>query len=164
LISQNQFNNEMYRLLMASLSSGLRPTDSFITSTLQKFLFREMKLIDLATKNPEALKWNPVNKRYAPTGKKAGEAQDEPDDDSDGLAADVAPSAESGSNSDRPILPTKKNPLVVAMYGQMCVAAKSYQSAICEIPSFPLLSIPCTLSPLLQFTYSMLMITAQKTP
>ncbi|KAF5345552.1 hypothetical protein D9758_012000 [Tetrapyrgos nigripes] len=129
LISQNQFNNEMYRLLMASLSSGLRPTDSFITSTLQKFLFREMKLIDLATKNPEALKWNSVNKRYGLAGKKSGDAQEEPDEDSDG-PVDPSVSAATESNSARPTLPTKNNPLVVAMYGQMCVAAKSYQSAI----------------------------------
>ncbi|KAJ3890163.1 hypothetical protein GG344DRAFT_89051 [Lentinula edodes] len=66
LISSNQFNNELYRLLLASLSSGLRPTDSFITSTLQKFFFREMKLSDVAVKDPELLKWNVALKRWAP--------------------------------------------------------------------------------------------------
>ncbi|THV03835.1 TPR-like protein [Dendrothele bispora CBS 962.96] len=128
LITQNQFNNEMYRLLMASLSSGLRPTDFFITSTLQKFLFREMKLIDMATNNPDALKWNPINKRYAPapTGRKSADVQDEPEDDSDGPGDDVVSTA----NPEKLTLPTKNNPLVVAIYGQMCVAAKSYQSAI----------------------------------
>jgi len=116
---------------MASLSSGLRPTDSFITSTLQKFLFREMKLLDLAIKNPDALKWNPVNKRYAPTstGKKSADVQDEPDEDSDGGPEDTAVSA---SSPEKLALPTRNNPLVVAIYGQMCVAAKSYQSAICK--------------------------------
>ena len=53
---------------MASLASGLKATDSFITLTLQKHLFREMKLSDTAVKNPEILKWIPLNKRYVPTG------------------------------------------------------------------------------------------------
>jgi len=44
LIMHHQFNNESLRILLASLVSGLRNTDAFITSTLQKHLFREMKL------------------------------------------------------------------------------------------------------------------------
>ena len=28
-------------------------------------------------------------------------------------------------------LPTKENPVSVAIYGQICLAARSYQSAIC---------------------------------
>ncbi|KAG6836328.1 hypothetical protein H0H93_009078 [Arthromyces matolae] len=93
LITVHQFNNEPQRILIAVLSSGLRPTDAFITSTLQKHMFREMKLADLAVKNPELLRWNPLNKRYAAT---AGTV----------------------------------NPIIVAIYGQICIAAKSYQSAI----------------------------------
>ncbi|KAK7046123.1 transcription factor TFIIIC subunit tfc4 [Paramarasmius palmivorus] len=122
LISTNQFNNEMYRLLMASLSSGLRPTDSFITSTLQKFLFREMKLSDAVINNPDSVRWNPVGKRWAPVaGSKKGEEVDEDEDEEN-------PNT-STSNGKTP-LPMKTNPLVIAIYGQMCVAAKSYQSAI----------------------------------
>ncbi|KAJ8082877.1 transcription factor TFIIIC subunit tfc4 [Marasmius tenuissimus] len=130
LISTNQFNNEMYRLLMASLSSGLKPTDSFITSTLQKFLFREMKLADAALNNPDSVRWNPLNKRWAPIsgggqGKKGGEDGDEgEDDEGQGTTA-----MEDGRDGKTP-LPTKRNPLIVAIYGQMCIAAKSYQSAI----------------------------------
>ncbi|KAF5389367.1 hypothetical protein D9757_004269 [Collybiopsis confluens] len=142
LISSNQFNNEVYRLLMASLSSGLRPTDSFITSTLQKFLFREMKLNDVAMKNPNLLKWNSALKRWAPinaatlssgSGKRTNSEKDLADDlgeeDSDG-GGDAGMENDHTSSNDRPALPTRHNPLTVAIYGQMCVAAKSYQSAI----------------------------------
>jgi len=58
----------------------------FITSTLQKHLFREMKFSDTAVKHPEVLKWNNINKRYAPTatgggnGRKSGAAEDEGED------------------------------------------------------------------------------------
>uniref|UniRef100_A0A0W0FVB0 Uncharacterized protein n=2 Tax=Moniliophthora roreri TaxID=221103 RepID=A0A0W0FVB0_MONRR len=94
----------MYRLLIASLSSGLRPTDSFITSPLQKFLFMGMKLSDVAANNPGSVRWNSLNKRWPPV------------------------LAENG-NGKTPF-PMKTNPLIIAIYGQMCIAAKSYQSAI----------------------------------
>ncbi|KAJ3811099.1 hypothetical protein F5876DRAFT_88515 [Lentinula aff. lateritia] len=150
LISSNQFNNELYRLLLASLSSGLRPTDSFITSTLQKFFFREMKLSDVAVKDPELLKWNVALKRWAPInpstlssgGRKDRDKDRDKDKDNDKDGADDLGEEDSDvggggtaendtvSSNDRPILPTKDNPLTVAIYGQMCIAAKSYQSAI----------------------------------
>ncbi|KAF8824593.1 hypothetical protein HHX47_DHR8000441 [Lentinula edodes] len=152
LISSNQFNNELYRLLLASLSSGLRPTDSFITSTLQKFFFREMKLSDVAVKDPELLKWNVALKRWAPInpstlssgGRKNWDTDRDKDKDNDKDGADDLGEEDSDvggggtaendtvSSNDRPILPTKDNPLTVAIYGQMCIAAKSYQSAICK--------------------------------
>ncbi|KAL0577198.1 transcription factor TFIIIC subunit tfc4 [Marasmius crinis-equi] len=135
LISTNQFNNEMYRLLMASLSSGLKPTDSFITSTLQKFLFREMKLADAAVNNPETVRWNPMNKRWAPIlggqWKKGGAEEGDDGDDEDGQGT-TASGVQTATEDGKTPLPTKNNPLIVAIYGQMCIAAKSYQSAICE--------------------------------
>ncbi|KAJ3795759.1 hypothetical protein GGU11DRAFT_209264 [Lentinula aff. detonsa] len=145
LISTNQFNNEMYRLLLASLSSGLRPTDSFITSTLQKFFFREMKLSDVAVKDPELLKWNVALKRWAPIlpstlssgGRKDRDRDKDKDKDKDKDVGDDLGEEDSDgvgggtvAANDRPNLPTKDNPLTVAIYGQMCIAAKSYQSAI----------------------------------
>lgn len=116
---------------MAVLSSGLRPTDAFIMSTLQKHLFREMKLADISVKNPEVLKWNPLNKRYAATAQvKAGEDQDD-DDDAEDVGGGVAETDNTSDKSKLPEIPTKQNPILVAMYGQICIAAKSYQSAIC---------------------------------
>ncbi|KAG6826536.1 hypothetical protein H0H92_015434, partial [Tricholoma furcatifolium] len=125
LITVHQFNNEPQRILLAVLSSGLRPTDCFITSTLQKHLFREMKLADLAVRTPEALRWNNLNKRYAPT---AGIKTEQGDDDADDAEAGALPTADRDAKAFE--IPTKQNPIIVAIYGQICIAAKSYQSAI----------------------------------
>ncbi|TFK37274.1 hypothetical protein BDQ12DRAFT_736397 [Crucibulum laeve] len=125
LITLHQFNNEPQRILMAALASGLRPTDAFITSTLQKHLFREMKLADTAVKNPEMLKWNPLNKRYALNSLSRTADQD---DDDDRNAEEEEVGAPVSSNHLE--LPTKQNPVIVTIYGQICIAAKSYQSAI----------------------------------
>ncbi|ESK86774.1 rna polymerase iii transcription factor [Moniliophthora roreri MCA 2997] len=64
---------------MALLFSRLRPTDTFIISTLQKSLFREMKPSDAAANNPDSIRWNL---------------------------------------------------LVIGIHEQICIAAKTYQSAI----------------------------------
>ncbi|KNZ78575.1 Transcription factor tau subunit sfc4, partial [Termitomyces sp. J132] len=126
LITVYQFNNEPQRILIAVLSSGLRPTDAFITSTLQKHLFREMKLADVAVRTPEVLRWNALNKRYAATGTVKSEPGDGADDDAD----DAEPIAPADKDSEVLEIPTKYNPILVAIYGQICIAAKSYQSAI----------------------------------
>ncbi|KAF9459393.1 hypothetical protein BDZ94DRAFT_1199583 [Collybia nuda] len=129
LITVHQFNNEPPRILMAALSSGLRPTDAFITSTLQKHLFREMKLADTAVKNPEVLRWNPLNKRYAPTAQaKTGDPGEAADDDDDADPSSTTTATEKDIKMSE--IPTKHNPTLVAIYGQICIAAKSYQSAI----------------------------------
>lgn len=136
LINTHQFNNEPTRILLSSLASGLRPADSFISSTLQKHMLREVRLSDGAVKTPEALKWNNSSQRYhLGAVKSAGDDEaikgaDVPEDDVEdaGDAADPTP-----TNDKKPLwLPTKNNPIPVALYGQLCLAAKSYQSAICK--------------------------------
>ena len=139
LINQYQFNAEPLRILTASLASGLRNTDSFITSTLQKHLFREMKLFDMAVKNPGNLRWNPLNKRYALRGGNSkdveggeGEADGEEEDggnEDENVSSTVGIDSKSAA---APPLPTKEDPLIATIYGQISIAAKSYQSAICE--------------------------------
>lgn len=132
LVTHHQFNNEPLRILVASLASGLRTTDAFITSTLQKHLFREMKLSDTAVKTPEQLRWNPLNKRYAPIlQSKMAEADEEeaPEDGDESTSLHV-------DKSVGPPLPAKENSVIIAIYGQICIAAKSYQSAICEYMPF----------------------------
>ncbi|KAF8332446.1 hypothetical protein F5887DRAFT_996848 [Amanita rubescens] len=135
LITTHQFNNEPFRILLASLSSGLRATDAFITSTLQKHLFREIKMADAAVKDPGSLKWNPINKRYASalqgktSGMGAGEEEDAGEDDVDDAAA-CAGGGESQEIDGAPKIPAKHNPIIVTIYGQICIAARSYQSAI----------------------------------
>lgn len=129
LISTHQFNNEPLRILLASLASGLRTTDSFIASTLQKHLLRELKINDTAVKNPEGLHWVPTNRRWAVTGQKtSGEGEEPPEDDDEGPPEEG--SVTSGEKPDIPSMPIKHNPVTVTIYGQMCIGAKSYQSAI----------------------------------
>ena len=126
LINSHQYNNEPYRLLLASLNSGLRNTDAFLASTLTKHLLRDIKGGDTALKNPEVLRWNPILKRYG-VGAKVEE-----DDEDGGNAEPTVPT--DGDGASKPRLPTKENPVGVALYGQICLAAKSYQSALCTRP------------------------------
>lgn len=131
LINSHQFNNEPFRILISSLSNGLRATDSFISSTLQKHLFRELRLSDAAVRTPELLKWNSSSRRYNLSSTKAGE-DDDATKGGDVLdeEADDAGDADTSGDKRQPRLPTKNNPMPVAIYGQLCLAAKSYQSAI----------------------------------
>jgi general transcription factor 3C polypeptide 3 (transcription factor C subunit 4) len=133
LIGVHQFKNEPQRILLAALASGLRPTDAFITSTLQKHLFRELKLADTAVKNKESLRWNSLSRRYVSgVSTKTNEGEDAGLDEIEDVMRDVAVEEPSlGEKSNPPETPTKNNPLHVAVYGQICIAAKSYQSAIC---------------------------------
>jgi general transcription factor 3C polypeptide 3 (transcription factor C subunit 4) len=116
----------------------LHPTDCFITSTLQKHIFREVKLTDAAVNNKDALRWNPLGKRWVmDTGgaNKGGDGDDGPDDEDDGddderILENTKQKEKQGDNI--PALPTKNNPFTVAVYGQICIAAKSYQSALCS--------------------------------
>ncbi|KAH9065441.1 TPR-like protein [Lactarius vividus] len=118
----HQFNNEPLRMLCAFLASGYRATDSFIASTLQKHLFREMRLCDAAVHNKESLKWNAVSRRWGIS--KPGEA-DEGVEDEPNLEG-----AEGDEKTSAPQLPAKDNPTIFALYGHICLAGKSYQSAI----------------------------------
>lgn len=135
LIITHQFNNEPFRILLASLASGLRPTDAFIASTLQKHILREAKTIDVATKNKELLRWNNLNKRYACTSTTSSQPDEDEDANGEGEGEeDVDDTVSQGPTNDKtklPDTPSKDNPVVVAMYGQICIAARSYQSAIC---------------------------------
>ncbi|KIY61656.1 TPR-like protein [Cylindrobasidium torrendii FP15055 ss-10] len=123
-INVHQFNNEPLRLLIASLASGLLPTDAYITSTLQKHLFRETKLADSAVQAPDSLKYNINSRRYAAI------ATVKQDDDDDADVDNLAVGLEREKYHIAPPLPNKPNPITVAVYGQVCVAAKSYQSAL----------------------------------
>lgn len=107
----------------------MHATDAFLASTLSKHLLRELKTADTAFRNKEALKWNNVTKRYAPTGS-SSKADDE-DEEDDAVAAQEEGGKET-QQSVRPKMPTKHNPMGVAVYGQICLAARSYQSALCK--------------------------------
>lgn len=130
IILGHQFNNEPLRILLASLGGGLRATDAFLASTLSKHLLREVRLTDTAVKNKDGLKWNATLKRWGPSSAKA-----EPDDDDDLEPDDPQEESSAHPTIDKTTnlesLPTKGNPVNIAVYGQICLAAKSYQSALC---------------------------------
>ncbi|KAJ6611013.1 TPR-like protein [Mycena sp. CBHHK59/15] len=132
LMASHQFNNEPLRIFMAAMASGLRSTDAFVVSPLQKAMYREMKLSYVAAKTPEMVKWVSAIKRFSLPNAKAGE-QDEGNDDEDGGLPDDAPPKDPATANDVHALPEasrKPNPVLAVLYGQMCVAAKSYQSSI----------------------------------
>ena len=116
---------------------------------------REIRVADAAVKNKDSLRWNPLNKRYAPvTVTKGGDGDDDAvgDDVEDEVTEPVS------EKVDLPQTPTKNNPIIVAVYGQICIAAKSYQSAICALLS-RLLSNDSDACMFVQSTFSMPMIT-----
>ncbi|CDO69335.1 hypothetical protein BN946_scf184746.g16 [Trametes cinnabarina] len=124
LINTHQFNNEPIRLLLSSLGSGLRATDAFLVSTLSKHLLRETRLADAAVRDPESLRYNITQRRYGLVGSSGKADVDEVQEDDDEVeGAGVA-------EFERAKLPIKPNPLNVAVYGQILLAAKSYQSAL----------------------------------
>ncbi|TCD69113.1 transcription factor TFIIIC subunit tfc4 [Steccherinum ochraceum] len=127
LVNTHQFNNEPFRILLASLGHGMHATDAFLASTLSKHLLRELKTSDMAFRDKDSLKWNNVTKRYAPVT--PGKAKDEDDDDDVGGDAPDEPGKEA-QQFVKPKIPTKQNPMGVAVYGQICLAARSYQSAL----------------------------------
>ncbi|KAH9997918.1 TPR-like protein [Russula vinacea] len=119
----HQFHNEPLRMLCACLASGYRATDAFIASTLQKHLFREMRLYDTAVHNKDALRWNAIPRRWGMN--KSGEADEGVDDEPNPEGVEGA-----DEKNPAPQLPTKDNPAIFALYGHICLAGKSYQSAI----------------------------------
>ncbi|KAI0333808.1 TPR-like protein [Cubamyces sp. BRFM 1775] len=124
LINGHQFNNEPIRILISSLGSGLRATDAFLVSTLSKHLLRETRLADAAVRDPESLRYNTAQRRYGLVGSSGKADPDDVQDDEDEVEAPAITELE------RANLPTKPNPLNVAVYGQILLAAKSYQSAL----------------------------------
>ncbi len=88
-----------------------------------------MKLGDAAVKNPETLRWNQANKRHATINQSKAEDDDVEDEAGGNAETD-------NGKGPIPELPTKQNPVIVAIYGQICIAAKSYQSAICTLFCF----------------------------
>ncbi|KAI0696177.1 TPR-like protein [Cytidiella melzeri] len=127
LVNTHQFNNEPLRILIASLGNGLAATDAFLASTLSKHMLRDLRANDTALKNPDTLRWNPVTKRYG-TGTKAEEEDDQDVPESVPVSEKFVGGTSLGVH--QPKLPTKENPIGVAIYGQICLAAKSYQSAL----------------------------------
>ncbi|KAJ6568937.1 hypothetical protein B0H19DRAFT_1134257 [Mycena capillaripes] len=136
LLMAHQFHNDPFRIMMAALGSGMSATDAFLMSTFQKFLHRELKMFDAAANNPEALTWSMQNKRFSTKSIGGAEPDDDDDEDHDQQAEeerkpDISTGGRKRQRAPRlPEIATKPNPVVLALYGQVCLIAKSYQSAM----------------------------------
>ena len=87
VVDTHQFNNEPLRILVSSLASGLRATDVFLLSTLSKHLLRESRLADAAVRDPDSVRWNNLQRRWAMVSNSTKIDPDEAPDDDDGVEA-----------------------------------------------------------------------------
>ena len=83
-----------------------------------------MRLADAAVKDPDTLRFNNAQRRWNLPGT-TGKA--DADDDDDDVEAPAVAELEKSK------LPTKPNAVNLAVYGQILLAAKSYQSALCKL-------------------------------
>lgn len=81
-------------------------------------------------KNKDGLKWNATLKRWGLSSSKA-EADDDDDFEQDDPQEESSTHATAEKSTNQSSVPTKGNPVNIAVYGQICLAAKSYQSALC---------------------------------
>ncbi|KAJ7648353.1 TPR-like protein [Mycena polygramma] len=137
LLMAHQFHNDPLRIMVSALGSGAQPTDAFLASTLQKFLHRELKMFDAAANNPESLVWSLQNKRFSTKSVGGAESEDEDEDEEQERAEDkerkpvIATGRRKRQRAPRlPEIAKAPNPIVLALYGQMCLVAKSFQSAM----------------------------------
>ena len=127
LLVAHQFNNEPYRILLASLSSGLTQAEHFINNTFQKFLLREIRIAIAAVKGD--VWWNKPGRRYV---MHMSSRNEEGDNDVDQVEEASGEANDEADKQDIPKRPSKINPLVTIVHGQTLTASKSYQSALCQ--------------------------------
>jgi general transcription factor 3C polypeptide 3 (transcription factor C subunit 4) len=126
-MNNHQFNNELVRVFFASLAGSMRAADAFIDTALQKHIFRELRIVESALAQPDALRWAPSKKKWGIVKGKGAPREDAPDEDEE----DVEQPEAKPSKVPLCAFPTKENPVLMTLYGQMTATAKSYQSAIC---------------------------------
>lgn len=115
-----QFNNEPYRIFLATLASGLASAETMMNPNLQKFLLREARISTAAVNGK--VRWM---RRYALSEKQT--AVEEADDaDMDNGNAEGEGGTKEGSR------PTKYNPILPTVHAQSLIMSRSYQSGICE--------------------------------
>jgi general transcription factor 3C polypeptide 3 (transcription factor C subunit 4) len=125
LIKNHQYSSDTYLLLSAVLGSGIKPADSFANLNLQKFLLREIKLWDSAANGDPRLKWNHRTMRWVlPNGIIGLNTKEQTEDTPDELTDDIS------LNNVAAVRPKKRSAVLYAIYGEVLLIAKSYQSAI----------------------------------
>jgi general transcription factor 3C polypeptide 3 (transcription factor C subunit 4) len=127
VMNNHQFNNELVRVFFASLAGSMRAADAFIDTALQKHIFRELRIVESALAQPDALRWAPSKKKWGIVKGKGVPREDALDEDEEDAEQPEAKS----SKVPLCAFPTKENPVLMTLYGQMTATAKSYQSAIC---------------------------------
>ncbi|KAF8209519.1 hypothetical protein K438DRAFT_1904162 [Mycena galopus ATCC 62051] len=156
LLMAHQFHNEPMRIMTAALGSGIKPTDAFLLSTLQKFLHREVKMFDAAVNDPDALIWSVQCKRFSmkSVGGAEGFEDDEDEDEKQG-GAEPTTRRKKPRAPRLPEIAKKPNATVVGLYGLVCLVAKSFQSAMFYLlmaydhcPEDPMISIGLTIASL----------------
>jgi general transcription factor 3C polypeptide 3 (transcription factor C subunit 4) len=127
MINAHQFNNEPLRILLATIGSGLRATETLIQPNFQKHVYRELKMTDAIAQGKD-IKWNPARGRYV----LADEKDEDVEAESNQMPSKKTSEAKSKSRILKHKLPTKPNPFHLSFYGMLCTSAKSYQSGLCE--------------------------------
>ncbi|KAJ7159083.1 TPR-like protein [Mycena crocata] len=131
-LMSHQFHNDPVRIMLAVFGSGSRATDAFVASAFQKFLHRELRLSHAAANTPDAVMWSKMNKRFSLHCVDGGGDEAEEEGANDG-GEEQKPARARGRGKNLPQLPDiarKNNPVAFALYGQICLATKSFQSAM----------------------------------
>lgn len=141
LAQLHQFRADPYFIMLASLGGGGQKAHiAWMSSTLQKFIHRDLRISDDAVKGLK-LNYNSFSRRYAPivkTGlsRNLGDEMDEPeeeqqDEGEEGSAVGMGEVQQEG------VLPKKSSVPLNVIYGQHMLSAKAYQSALCRYPPLP---------------------------
>ncbi|KAF7290469.1 TPR-like protein [Mycena kentingensis (nom. inval.)] len=128
----HQWQNEPLRIFVAALSGGnsAAAADAFLNSPFQKYLHREMVLADAAANRPQEVVWSTSHRRFSVnSGCAAGIDVALCSEDEDQEV--VIPDKDKTMKKQRlPDIARVANPVLPAIYGQIALVGKSYQSAI----------------------------------
>ncbi|EJT97237.1 TPR-like protein [Dacryopinax primogenitus] len=136
IIFQNQFNNDAVRLFIAVLGTNIDAYITFTEPKLSKFLVRELKIGQAAAKGERL-----HTSRGRWVLRRSKQAIDKGDIDVDDGASEEEEEALPTLGSSAPNLtgkheyrqvdlPTKENPFLIGLYGQILMAVRSYQTAL----------------------------------
>jgi general transcription factor 3C polypeptide 3 (transcription factor C subunit 4) len=129
-IRQRPLENAPIRVFQAAFASGFAAMNTFSNSHMQKFVLRQLRAAD-----------NVVRKRDPSKDNRLGDAVDEDEQSAEEEGGEEQPV---GSMTSK-FVPTKPNPILYALYGQMLLASKSYLSALGECWSLISVRVACYL-------------------
>ena len=123
-------------MLYALLPGGTASLEAFNSNTLQKFLIRQLRIIDAIARGAPTKVTQSGTIVLDTDAADHGHNKDLDDDGAeDEDAAEPGPRAGTGAGqqlSDKSFLPTKCNPVHNLAYGQLLTVSRSYGSAISE--------------------------------